>query len=116
MDVYRLCERSNVTDYGTYTVTGDFPIQDSKAGGATVQPGGTVVLDLEQGKFLEGLGLVSSSDSDAGKPAVYACPACVADPDRKRPYKATTQDELGEHYADKHPAFAAPTLEELTSE
>jgi hypothetical protein len=104
-----------VTEYGTYTVTGEFPIQDSKTG-EPVQTGGTVELKRYQGSALEDQGLVTS-DSDAGKePATYQCPACVADPDRKRAFRTASQDELAEHYADKHAAFAAPNLGELTRE
>lgn len=104
-----------MTEYGTYTVKGSFPVQDSKTG-ETVATGGTVELYPELGRVLEDRGLVSS-DSDAGKePATYQCPACVADPDRKRAFRTASQDELAEHYADKHAAFVAPNLGELTRE
>jgi hypothetical protein len=35
------------------------------------------------------------------------CPLCV-EQDKTRPQKASSREELEQHYADKHPAFAAP--------
>lgn len=42
-----------------------------------------------------------------------ACPACTEQGTPKKPPKFETQEELEDHYADKHPALAVPDIEEV---
>lgn len=99
-----------MTEYGTYTVTGDQPVQDAKTGEA-IAPGKQVRLPRQLGRELAFLGVVKAGEADV-EPEKVTCPQCEA-LDRSRPFKTASDEELADHYADKHPAFAAPTVEEL---
>lgn len=99
-----------MTEYGTYTVTGDQPVQDAKTG-EPIRPGETVRLERRVGRELAFLGIVKAGD-DSAEPERVTCPQCEA-LGRSRPFKAASDEELADHYADKHLAFAAPTIEEV---
>ncbi len=60
-----------------------------------------VVLNVENG--------VLSEEAVKDEPAPrMTCPLCADDLEMKRPPKFESQEELEQHYADKHPAFAVP--------
>jgi hypothetical protein len=47
--------------------------------------------------------------------APVTCPACKEQGKPKTPPKFEAQDELDDHYADKHPALAVPDVEEVAA-
>jgi hypothetical protein len=94
-----------------YQVVGPSAVAGHEAG-AIVQE-----KDLPEGLNVDALlagGLLAEPKGKAakkgGKAEKTPCPACAEQ--MKRPPKFETDEELREHYAEKHPALAAPAGEE----
>jgi hypothetical protein len=51
--------------------------------------------------------LTEDKKADAG-PEVMTCPLCRDDLEMKRPPKLSSDQELADHYQDKHAGFAVP--------
>lgn len=80
------------------------------------EPGGTVDLDPDDpGVALNvAAGVIVEGEPSAADEPRMTCPICAET--MKRPHRFSSPDEIAEHYAAKHPAYAVPDWSADTSE
>ena len=80
--------------------------------------GDTVSLDPEDSgvRLNVAAGILTEAKASTLEPAVMTCPICRDDLEMKRPHKLSSDQELHDHYQDKHAGFAVPAWQPDTEE
>lgn len=82
------------------------------------EPGDTVSVDPnDRGVQINvAAGVLTEQKPSQAEPVQMTCPLCRDDLDMKRPHKLSSDQELHDHYQDKHAGFAVPAWQPDTEE